>query len=141
MKRLGNIFLSLTLSMIIIALGAGVGVVYCSHSGTTTLALASTQELCGETPMDTECCARQNTVRIKAPGCMSVKVLKLDAATLHHPSTPDFHPMPMLVADYLLPVWRLLPAGFPTAAKANRWGSGFRSPPRTYLRKLRVLRL
>lgn len=140
MKKISAIILSMTLSMMIVALSAGVALVYCNHSGTTSLALTSASESCTDREYEA-CCKQSKAVHVSAPDCMSVKVLKLAPWVSVPHLVFSFHTQPQAVAPFLLSLCgQGLPSPVVTAA-AKRLGRGFRSPPRTRLRMLRVWRI
>ena len=141
MKKISSILASLTLSVLLIALSVGVGIVYCNHSETTNLAITSTQKMCNKGNMDEGCCSKEHHKAIHQADCMSFKVLQIDVTNISPSHTFCFYNTSFVV-PYILNHWNewTLSHLYQTI-NIGKWGGNFRSPPRDYLRKLRILRL
>lgn len=125
MKKLLHIALTLVLTMTFIVMGSGVTFHHCACSGKTTMTLTHTAQ------------EEQDTQSTK--GCMTTSSLYLSPSTQMQPMAFDFHAFQPLVA--IINEWHhsiLLPL--------PKWQSDkvlttmmLGSPPRQYLRILRVL--
>lgn len=125
MKRLLHIFPMLMLSLLIVAMSAGLSVEVCMHSGRAEVAQVA------EAQGNHDCHGMK--------GCMVVKTIKLAPSTLAESHLFDFSQnwvAIMPVAALLSLAHTFIPTHAPTARVAI-WSA----PPRTYLHQIRVLRL
>lgn len=142
MKRLCAILQSVMLSMLIIALGGGVSLVNCSHKGTVEIAsvLSGSQGLTACEQDMADCCKADCHSKAMKQNCMSVKTLKIANSTVAQSLSFHFQDIPNLIF-YAVQRWKseLPTATFATDDKYIE--SVETSPPRDYLRILRVLRI
>lgn len=125
MKRLLGIFPALVLSLLIVAMSAGLSVEVCLHSGRAAVVqVAEVQGSHGCHGMK---------------GCMVVKTIKLAPSTLAQSHLFDFTQSWVAVAPSM-GLLSLAHSFIPTHAPTGRVALWY-SPPRAYLHQIRVLRL
>lgn len=142
MKRIATISLSVMLSVVIIALGAGIAFVRCCHTKTMELAQLTDAGHHGAAT-DDECCAhhkgnRPGGTQISEPDCMETVIVKLAPTMTFDHSHVAFHTLyfPLsTLADFA--GGRPLP--FVIKANARHTAEAPHSPPRHYLRLIRIL--
>lgn len=125
MKKLLHIALTLVLTMTFIVMGSGVTFHHCSCSGKTTMTLTHTSQ------------EEHNSKSTK--GCMTTSSLYLSPSTQMQPTAFDFHAFQPLIA--IINEWRhfiLIPQPMRENEKVLTTLM-LGSPPRQYLRILRVL--
>ena len=125
MKRVLGIFSVIILSVLFIATGAGVSIATCSHTGRmemTQMAEAQSTHDCHSTK-----------------SCMVVKTVKLAPGTVAEHKAFDFSQPLAALLPAIITVGFLYIL-FPTHTSKEYVALSF-SPPREYLRRLRVLRL
>lgn len=142
MKRLGTILISLTLAMMVIALGGGVTFVRCCHINKAETAQAGVLPQTEQTGAGQchrgECTGKAAHCCPPASRCMNVEVIKLAPYNIaQHISVcfGDFPVTPLFAFETCH--HRLLPSA--TCLIRHTACDGFRSPPRGYLRLIRVL--
>lgn len=142
MKRISSILAIVTLSVLLTALSAGVGIVYCNHTETASLAVASSAKtVCDNSSKEEACCACKQKYAVENASCMSFKVLQINVLSISHPSSYCFNTIPSAVSFFLSQWNNWTSSPRYTILRNEKWSCGFRSPPRDYLRKLRILRL
>lgn len=142
MKRLAAISVSVMLSVVIIALGAGIVFVRCCHTQTMELAQLSAIEHHGGAG-DDDCCGHDDTghdgTEIGAPDCMKTVVVKLSSViAVHKHQTVAFHTLYFPLSSFADIMGRKI---FPVIIKTNarHTADAPNSPPRSYLRLIRIL--
>lgn len=143
MKRIATISLSVVLSAIIIALGAGLAFVRCCHTQTMELAQLSDAGHHTRATADEKCCghhANPNATgpQIGSPDCMKTVVIKLaTTVTMEH--------QPITFSTLYFPLHSLADiagrCSLPVIIKndTRHHADSPHSPPRDYLRLIRIL--
>lgn len=124
MRRLAHILLSLALSVVIVALSAGITTVRCNHGGEKACC-ATKKACCGDEAMP----------------CMTVTVHRLsptDVAPAYH-FTFTNHAQPL--APFLTPLWLMEAPCLSVTAPTLVPEEPDTGSPRRYLRRLRVLQI
>ncbi|MBQ0023402.1 MAG: hypothetical protein KBT29_09220 [Prevotellaceae bacterium] len=125
MKRLMHIFMSVTLSMMIILMGSGLVTVHCNHTGTTKVVTFG-QSVCAKKCKTTS-------------SCMDVKVIKLSTMNQASSSTLEFK-TPVVALPWLMkPLYELKEIILPQTDVASICASPRYGPPRQYLNLICVL--
>lgn len=125
MKRLMHIFMSATLSLMIILMGSGMLSVHCNHTGTTRVLMSHNHA-----------CAKKCKTTSK---CMTVKILKLSTMNQHVPTTLE-HKLPVSFLPWLAkPLFELKELNTTTTNAVQRVCNPRYGPPREYLRRICIL--
>ncbi len=144
MKHVGNIIISLALSMIVILLSAGALFHHCFHVGSTQLVLLA--DIIPEDGEAGDCCGvecyaeREHCDSLHPSGCSEVTVVKLAPYNVSHDESPCFSVYPVA----LLSVSCLAAAMLRQAAEVPAFhpsGGVDSSPPSVYLHLLGILRI
>lgn len=143
-KRIAAISVSLMLSVVIVALGAGVSFVRCCHMQTVVMAqLSGAGHHDVEAGSDEECCGHHDrghgdSLEVSAPDCMKVTVVRLAPTVAGELQQAVVHtPCPAVMTVGAIPGLRSLPVFITTTARIMTGVP--HSPPRDYLRMIRVL--
>lgn len=146
MRRIGNILIAATLSVMIIAWSVGIALVSCSHNRTTDIAQFA--HSCCAAEASNDCCSanshsdcHSDSTIASAKNCMSTQVLRLapyDAAQ-HH--AYDFQPVSVQLLPFANLSMRVLPIGEVSSSLAMCADKVRHGPPRSYLQFLRIWRL
>ena len=144
MKRLATILTSLTLSLIIITLGAGVTFVHCCHTESTEVAQVAdiVHESTGLSLQEEAHCKCDNN----GPGacldskhhCKGVTVITLTSQFFAKQHPFSFLDFPQAVSPFTL-ITNTWPLYAGTKAVRLYTRNNYHSPPREYLRRLGVL--
>lgn len=143
MKRIAAISISVVLSVVIIALGAGISFVRCCHSRTMELAQFSHEVAHHGSGSDGECCGHhgrryEGGPVIGAPDCMETVVVKLEPGVTDTQQHPVFH-TPCFALQLPAGIAGLCPAPAWLSPCLNHAADAPHSPPRSYLRMIKVL--
>lgn len=143
MKRIGIIFYSILLSLLIVLMSGGVTLVQCNHTGNMSVAQLSPRldygaekdDCCG---MEPEChCCHSHVATVGELPCMDYTLVKAQPTSFSHGFTLDLHPLCFTVPDFIgAPVVRASRVMVKTLLSG---GNGRHGPPRSYLRLITVL--
>lgn len=153
MKKIGIIFYSILLSLLIILMGGGVTLVQCNHTGNISVAQLSAsfdddaydEDCCGmeadngeacDTEQKSHCCHSYGDSVEKQP-CMNYTLVKSQPTNFSNVFIPAVQPLCFTVPDFIgAPVVRLahvvVKALLPEC-------NGRHGPPRNYLRLITIL--
>ncbi len=153
MKRIGIIFYSILLSLLVIFVSSGVTLVQCNHTGNMSVAQLSTSfdydaddDCCGMEPeyhdgccdMDVEnYCSHSHYENLDELPCMNYTLVKAQPTSFSNAFVPGFQPLCFIVPDFLgIPVVRFVRVVVKALLPEC---NGRHGPPRSYLRLITIL--
>ena len=143
MKRIGIIFYSILLSLLIVVMSGGVTLVQCNHTGSMSVAqlsphmgyAAEKDDCCGMKP---EChCCHSHAETVGELPCMNYTLVKAQPTSFSQGFTLDFQPVCLVMPDFVGK--QLLRVSQVIVKAMMPEGNGRHGPPRSYLRLITVL--
>lgn len=138
MKRLSSLLLSLLLSVTVVALSGGVAFIDCCHAEEK---METGAACCGDEGCEC-CCGDEQSASKGDTGhspCMTVTLHKLAPTDVAHSFHHSFTDYPLPLAPFLAFSWDAALTATPIAKATARRSEADKGPPRSYLRRLRVL--